>query len=169
MTTRKNPRSTSARLAAIAFGALSYGASALGALTMRGRGSERSLWYRSLRKPAFQPPGWVFGPVWTALYGTIAYSGYRIWRAPKSPARTRALALWGTQLALNAAWTPLFFRAHRPRAALADLIALDAAAGAYTAAAAAVDPRAAKVVAPYLAWLGFATTLNGAIVVKNPR
>ena len=154
-------------LAGLGFGALAYGAAALGGLAMRGRGSAKGTWYRSLDKPAFQPPSWLFGPVWTVLYGTIAYSGYRIWRAPRSPERSRALALWGTQLALNAAWTPLFFGAQRPRAALADIVALDAAAGAYTAAAAQVDPTAAKVVSPYLAWIAFATVLNGAIVAKN--
>lgn len=122
-----------------------------------------------MRKPSFQPPPWVFGPVWTALYGTIAYSGWRIWRAEKSPERTRALALWFAQLGLNAAWTPLFFGAHRPRAAFADIVALDATATAYAAAAAKVDPRAAKVVVPYLAWLAFATALNGSIAAKSTR
>lgn len=154
-------------LAALAFGALSYGASAIGALVMKKKGPADGLWYRSLPKPPFQPPAWVFGPVWTALYGAIAYSGYRVWKAPKSPERTRALALWGTQLVLNGAWTPLFFGAHKPRLALADLLALDAAATAYTAAAAKVDKRAAAIVSPYLAWLAFATTLNGAIARKT--
>jgi tryptophan-rich sensory protein len=155
------------RAGGVLFAALSYGAAALGALTMRGRGAPDKAWYRGLRKPVFQPPSGLFGPVWTVLYGTIAYSGYRIWRAPRSPERTRALALWGTQLALNATWTPLFFGARRPAAALADIVALDLAAGAYTAAAAQVDPTAAKAVAPYLAWISFATVLNGAIVAKN--
>jgi len=154
-------------LAALAFGALSYGASAIGALVMRSKGPADSAWFRSLNKPGFQPPNWVFAPVWTALYGTIAYSGFRIWRAEKSPERTKALALWAAQLAANAAWTPLFFGAHRPKAAMVDMIALDATASAYVAAAAKVDPRAAAAVGPYLAWLAFATALNGAIVAKN--
>lgn len=68
---------------------------------------------------------------------------------------------------LNAAWTPLFFGARRPRVAFANIVALDIAAGAYTAAAARVDATAAKVASPYLAWIGFATVLNGAIVAKN--
>lgn len=159
-------RSRSA-LAALAFGALSYGVSAVGSLVMKKRGPIERVWYRALPKPSFQPPSWIFGPVWTALYGAIAYSGYRIWRAPKSPERTRALALWGAQLALNGAWTPIFFGAQKPRIALVDIIALDAAATAYAAAAAQVDKRAAAVVSPYLAWLAFATTLNGSIVAKN--
>jgi translocator protein len=154
-------------LAALGFAALSYGAAALGVLTMRGRGRPDGPWFRSRRKPAFQPPNSVFAPVWTVLYGTLAYSGWRIWRAEKSPDRTRALKLWGTQLALNAAWTPLFFGARQPALALADIGALDVAAGAYAAAAAKVDKQAALVVTPYLAWLGFASTLNASIVVKN--
>lgn len=158
------PRSLAAK---VGFTLLSYGASALGAVAMRGKGSPRSTWFKKLDKPSFEPPSWVFGPVWTALYGTIAYAGYRVWKAPKSPARTRALALWGTQLALNAAWTPLFFRAHRPKAALVDLAALDLAAGAFVAQASKVDKRAAIALAPYLAWLSFASVLNGSIVAKN--
>jgi tryptophan-rich sensory protein len=153
--------------AAAAFGALSYGAAALGTLTMRGRGAPDKRWFRSLNKPAFQPPNWLFGPVWTVLYGTLAYSGYRIWRAERSPQRTRALAWWGAQLALNAAWTPLFFGARKPALALADIGALDVAATSYAVSAAKVDPTAVKVVAPYLTWLMFATSLNGSIVVKN--
>jgi benzodiazapine receptor len=154
-------------LAALAFGALSYGVSAVGAYVMNKRGPADGLWYRSLPKPSFQPPPWVFGPVWTALYGAIAYSGYRVYRAPTSPDRTRALSLWVAQLALNGAWTPIFFGAHKPRIALVDIIALDAAATAYVAAAAKVDKRAAAVVSPYLAWLAFATTLNGSIAAKS--
>lgn len=73
------------RAGGVLFGALAYGAAALGALTMLGRGAPDKAWYRSLRKPVFQPPSWVFGPVWTLLYGTIAFSGYRIWRAPALP------------------------------------------------------------------------------------
>jgi len=154
-------------LAGIGFTALSYGASVLGVLAMRGKGSPNSLWFRTRRKPSFQPSNKVFGPVWTVLYASIAYSGYRIWKAPRSPQRAQALALWGTQLALNAAWTPLFFRAHRPGLALADMAALDTAVTAYAVAARKVDPVAAAVVVPYLGWLGFATVLNTAIVVKN--
>lgn len=148
--------------------ALCFGIAAMGgAVTVRGRGRPDGAWFRSLRKSPLQPPGRVFGPVWTVLYGLIAYSGYRIWRAPRSRQRTRALALWGTQLALNGAWTPLFFGARRPVAALADLVALDVVAGAYAVTAREVDPGAALAVTPYLAWSGFATYLNGSIVARN--
>ena len=167
MTTKNTERRTHGVRAGIAFLAASFGASLIGSLAMRGRGSADSRWYRSLRKPSYQPPSWVFGPVWTVLYGAIAYAGYRTWRLPRSRQRTRALALWGLQLGLNAAWTPLFFAARRPRAALVDLLALDASVLGYLRAIARRDRRAAIATAPYAGWLGFATALNAAIVAKN--
>ena len=139
----------------------------LGALTMRGKGRPNGSWFRSLRKPAFQPPNWLFGPVWTVLYATIAYAGARIWQAEDSPQRSRALVLWGVQLGLNALWPSLFFGARKPALALADLAALDATALRFAAVARRVEPAAAKVFVPYLAWLAFATALNTAIVAKN--
>ena len=155
-------------LSGLGFAAATYGVGLIGNLTMRGRGAPDSLWFRMLRKPKVQPPNWVFGPVWTVLYAAIAYAGWRIWRAPKSRRRTAALGLWTTQLVLNGIWTPIFFGARRPIAALADIIALDAAAAACTASAAGVDKRAGLALAPYLGWLGFATVLNARIVAKNP-
>ena len=147
---------------------LCYGAAALGTLTMRGRGRPGGAWFRGLRKPAAQPPDRVFGPVWALLYATIAYSGWRVGKTPRGAARRRALTLWGTQLALNAAWTPLFFGARRPALALFDLVAVDTAAALYAAAAARVDRRAAGAFVPYLGWLGFATYLDASIVRRNP-
>lgn len=130
--------------------------------------TSRSLgWYRRLERPSWTPPDALFGPVWTALYATVAASGYRVWRASPSRARSRALALWAAQLALNGAWTPLFFGAHRPRAALADLGLLLAAIGAYASQAAKVDRPAAWMMAPYGAWCAFATALNADIVIRN--
>jgi tryptophan-rich sensory protein len=154
-------------LVATGLAALSYGVAALGAWTMRLRGTHR--WYRKLAKPPGQPPDQLFAPVWSVLYATIAYSGWRIWRAPDSPERSRALALWAGQLALNGAWTPLFFGARRPVTALADIVALDAVAGEYMRAADKVDRTAALAVVPYLTWLGYATYLNGGIVAENRK
>lgn len=151
--------------AAAAFAGLAAGAASTGGLTAS---AVRSPWYTALRKPRWQPPRQAFGPVWTVLYGLVAASGYRVWRT-RSPARRRALALWGAQLALNAAWTPLFFGARRPRAALADVSLLVPAIAAYAWTARRVDRRAAWLVVPYLAWTGFALALNGAIVRRNAR
>ncbi len=152
-------------LGLLAFGGVTAGAATFGALTTR---SGQGLWYRLLRKPPYNPPGWVFGPVWTGLYGLIALSGWRVWRQPSSPERTRALALWGTQLGLNAAWSWIFFGKHRKRAALADLGALFGAVAGYALAARKVDRQAAWLITPYLAWTCFAGLLNEEIVRRNP-
>lgn len=154
------------RLGLLAIVGLTAAVSGLSArVTNRGRG----LWYRGLRKPRFNPPPSVFGPVWTVLYGLMSLSAYRIWRKPSSPARTRALTIWATQLGLNAAWSPLFFGRRRIGAALADLIALAGTIVAYVRAASNVDRAAAALMTPYLAWVGFAGVLNAEILRRNPR
>jgi benzodiazapine receptor len=139
-------------------------AAAVGA---RVTGSGTSRWYRQLNKPPFQPPPALFGPVWTGLYALMVWSAFRVWGRPSSPARSRALRAWTGQLALNGAWSPLFFGAHRPKAALADLALLGPAVAVYTRRAADVDRGAAWMMAPYLGWLGFATLLNEEIVRRN--
>lgn len=146
------------------FGALVAAVAVLGgAASAGGTGA----FYRSLRKPSFTPPAAVFGPVWTVLYAAIAVSGYRAWRAPPSRRRSVALGLWGTQLALNAAWSPLFFGLERPRAALVDIALLLPAAAGYAFVVHRVDRPAAWLVAPYVGWVAFATALNAEIVRLN--
>jgi tryptophan-rich sensory protein len=150
----------------VPFAAATAAVSAAGSVvTKRGRG----IWYRLLRKPAYNPPRWLFGPVWTTLYGLMSWSAYRIWKQPDSPARTRALRIWGTQLGLNGLWTPLFFGKRAPRAAMVDLGAMSVAIAAYVKAAARLDRVAAALMAPYLAWVGFAGVLNLGIIRRNRR
>lgn len=149
-----------------AFAGVTAAAAVLGSIPTMKRLS--GSWYARLDKPRWQPPAAAFGPVWTALYATIALSGFAVWSGPKSPARTRALALWGTQLAANAAWSWLFFGAKSPKAGLADLGVLVPSIALYANEARKVSPRAAWLVAPYLGWTCFATALNGAIALKNP-
>jgi benzodiazapine receptor len=151
-------------LALATFAGLTFGAAALGSVANR---RSLGLWYKTLRKPPFQPPAWLFAPVWTALYGLIATSGYRVWKAPRSQERTRALALWGSQLALNSAWSPLFFGLRQKRLALADLVALLGTVAAYTETTRKVDKPAAAMMGPYLAWLAFAGVLNEEIIRRN--
>lgn len=149
---------------------LGFAALAAGAATVGARATSRSVrrpWYALLRKPRWQPPSWTFGPVWTGLYAAMAFSGHRVATRGAGPARRRALGWWGAQLALNAAWSPLFFGLRRPRAALVDAAALTGAVALYARAARRVDRAAAWVVVPYLAWSAFATALNGAIVRRN--
>lgn len=153
-------------LALAGFGAAVIGAALLGSRVSPGRG-DTDRWYRRLEKPGFTPPGVVFPVVWTVLYALMAASAYRVWRREDSPARSRALALWWTQLAFNAIWSPLFFGAHRPRAALADLGLLSASLAAYARESNHVDRAAAGMVAPYLAWVGFAGVLSEEIVRRN--
>jgi benzodiazapine receptor len=131
--------------------------------TRRGRG----LWYRTLRKSRANPPSWLFGPVWTTLYGLMSWSAYRVWKQPASPERSRALRLWHVQLALNGAWSELFFGKHRPRSALRNIIQMGATIGAYMRVAGRVDRVAAALFAPVLGWVGFAGFLNAQIVRRN--
>jgi tryptophan-rich sensory protein len=162
----KSPARPHSPLALAGFGAAVIAAALTGARVGPDR-RETARWYRQLKKPAFTPPGATFPVVWSVLYTLMAASAYRVWRQEAGPARSRALALWGAQLASNAAWSPLFFWAHRPRAALADLTVLLAALAAYTRESARVDRGAAWMVAPYLAWGIFAGVLNAEIVRRN--
>jgi tryptophan-rich sensory protein len=150
-------------LGLLAFAGASLVVAAVGArVTARNKS-----WYRLLRKSPLTPPDRTFAVVWPVLYGLGALSAWRIARTGESPARTRALALWGTQLACNAAWTHLFFGAHRPAAALTDLALNGAFLAAYAVEARKLDPIAAAMVLPNLGWLAFAGTLNAAAVERN--
>lgn len=148
------------------FAGMTAGAALLGTLVARPMSDD---WYDGLRKPRLNPPKAVFGPVWTGLYSLIAYSGYRVWRTPPSKRRRAALGLWGAQLVLNAAWTPLFFGTRRPLAALVDLVSLFGTATAYAAVAGKLDRPAALMMVPYIGWLGFAGYLNEEIWRLNRR
>lgn len=158
------PRKQSLGMLALFAGA-SAAAAVIGARVVAKR--RNRLWYRLLSKPSFTPPNSVFRYVWPVLYSLGAVSAWRVWKAPPSKARTAALGLWGAQLACNAAWTPLFFGAHRKKTALVDLGGNASTLAAYTLAARQVDPLAAWMTVPYLGWLGFAGALNGSIVAKN--
>ena len=129
----------------------------------------RSTWYRELAKPPFQPPPWVFGPVWTMLYALMAIAAWRVWRRRREqPLARRGLILFAVQLALNAAWTPVFFGAHAIGAALGVIGALAVAVLLTGLAFRRVDRVAGGLMIPYLVWVLFATTLNAAIHVLNP-
>jgi translocator protein len=119
-------------------------------------------WYRTLNRPSIAPPNWVFGPVWTLLYGLMAFAAWRVWLAPPSPARIWALALFLAQLALNLAWTWIFFRQHAIGAALIEIMALWAAIAVTMLAFRRVEPGGGWLLAPYLAWVTFASVLNAA-------
>ncbi|MDQ2584331.1 TspO/MBR family protein [Saccharothrix yanglingensis] len=120
--------------------------------------------YQQLDTPSWAPPPWLFGPVWTVLYIMIAVSGWLFW---KRHGVRWELGLFAAQLVLNAAWTPLFFAAQRYALALVDIIALLFVVVALVVAFGRRHRPAALLLVPYLAWVGFATALNAAIVSLN--
>jgi tryptophan-rich sensory protein len=124
-------------------------------------------WYASLAKPSWTPPGWLFGPVWTVLYAMIGVAGWRLWRSRRVPGAGAALGAWSVQLALNFAWTPVFFGLRAPAAALAIILVLLASILATVALAWRVDRPSSLLLLPYTAWVCFATALNAAIVQLN--
>ena len=115
-------------------------------------------WYAGLAKPSFNPPDWVFAPVWTALYVLMAVAAWRVWR--RTSWRAYPLALWQFQLALNVCWSFIFFGLHAVPAALAELVLLWAFILATFLAFRTQDRWAGWLLAPYLAWVGFAGVLN---------
>ena len=129
--------------------------------------SEIPGWYRTLVRPAFAPPNWIFGPVWTLLYALMAVAAWQLWLLPASGLRTWGLVLFLAQLALNFAWSFIFFRCHALGAALAEVVVLWAAIGAATLLFGRVAPVAAWLMAPYWAWVSFASVLNAAYWLLN--
>lgn len=123
-------------------------------------------WYLELAKPAWTPPGWLFGPVWTVLYVTIGVAAWLIWRhhgfRPKA-----AWWAWGTQLVLNAAWSWIFFGLRAPGWALVEILALGGTILVTIAMFWRLRPAAGALLLPYLAWVAFATALNAAIWALN--
>lgn len=136
---------------------LCFGVSALGA---RWNLTEIPGWYRTLIRPSFSPPNWVFGPVWTMLYLLMAVAAWRVSLTPRSALQTTALFLFLVQLGLNLAWSYIFFRQHAMGAAFAEIVCLWAAIGATTLTFSRVSPVAAWMLAPYWAWVTFASVLN---------
>jgi benzodiazapine receptor len=151
------------RLALVLFIALVIGGGlVIGFLTAPGD------WYAHLAKPSFNPPNWVFAPVWTLLYVLIAVAGWRIWRpSSQMGAGSGAMKAWWLQLGLNFLWSPVFFTAHRIGLALLIILLLLAAIVAFIALAWRQERVAAWLLVPYAAWVAFASALNGAILVLN--
>ncbi len=131
-----------------------FAAAAFGAQFMPGA------WYESLNKPPLNPPNWIFGPVWTVLYGMMAVAAWRVWRKAGLRGSRSALVLFGLQLVINAAWSALFFGAQQPLWALIDIGALWLAIVSTIWAFGRIDRVAAGLLLPYLAWVTFAGYLN---------
>jgi tryptophan-rich sensory protein len=125
-------------------------------------------WYAGLAKPFWTPPPVAFPIAWTTLYVLMAIAFWRLWdRTAPSPQRAQAMILFAVQLALNAAWSPVFFGWHGIRAGLAIIVLMIIAIAATIAAAARVDRIAAWLLLPYLGWVLYASTINAGVVWLN--
>jgi tryptophan-rich sensory protein len=125
-------------------------------------------WYRRLNKPAWNPPNQIFAPVWTLLYLLMAIAAWLVWRLHGFAGAPVPLTLYVIQLLLNAAWTWLFFGRHRIGAALADIVVLWLVILATLISFWRLVPLAGIMLAPYLAWVSFATALTWTIRRMNP-
>ncbi len=135
-----------------------------GSWTDTGTGS----WYDSLDQPAWNPPGWVFGPVWGVLYLMMAVAAWLVWRDTDRPrARTAALVAYAVQLVLNLGWTGVFFGLERPGWAVVEIAALAVAIATTIFLFGRVHRDAAWLLVPYLAWVVFAGSINAGVVAMN--
>ena len=129
---------------------------------------EISTWYAALVKPSWTPPSLAFPIVWSVLYVLMAVSLWRLWNLePRSAARSRAIFWFMVQLALNGLWSPVFFGWHNTKAALAIIIGLLIAIVLTMLAASRAERLAAWLLAPYLVWVAYATTINIGVVAMN--
>lgn len=144
----------------IAAALVAAGGSMVGMESVRG-------WYSGLEKPAWSPPNWLFGPVWTVLYLMMSLAAWMVWLRRGQEFARLALCIYAFQLLLNAAWSPLFFALQNPTLALLDCIALWIAIATTIALFYQVRSLAAWLLVPYLLWVSFALSLNAAIVALN--
>jgi len=121
-------------------------------------------WYASLVKPPFNPPNWVFGPVWSLLYILIAIPGWRTWRQQPG---NGAMRVWAAQLVLNFLWSPTFFGARMMGLALVVIVLLFIAILLFIVRAWTRDRLSAGLFVPYAAWVAFATLLNASLLWLN--
>ena len=153
------------RIIALAvFVLICFAAAGLGSLVTA---SQIPNWYADLAKPSWTPPDWIFGPVWTLLYLTMAFSAWLVWRQAGFAGAKLPLALFAIQLALNSLWSVLFFGLQNPGAAAVEIVLLWAAILATLLAFWKRSNLAGALLVPYLAWVGFAGALNVAIWLMN--
>lgn len=121
-------------------------------------------WYQALAKPPFNPPNWIFGPVWTILYVLIAVAGRRVWNSQRTGG---AMSVWWLQLGLNFLWSPVFFTLNQIGLAFLIIVVLLASILAFIRINWHRDRTSAVLFLPYAAWVAFATLLNGSIWLLN--
>lgn len=122
-------------------------------------------WYETLNKPAFNPPNWIFGPVWTTLFVLMGIALYLVWTSEQP--NNSALWFFGIQLGLNVLWSIFFFGTQSPLMAFIDIIILWFAILATIISFYAVSTTASYLLIPYILWVSFATILNWKIMVLN--
>lgn len=137
--------------------AITFAAAALGSAATS---SSLGDWYAALNKPAWNPPNWIFGPVWTTLYFLMAIAAWLVYRSRGFRAANGALVLYGLQLALNVGWSVVFFGLQMPGLALTEIVLLWLAIAATLLAFRRHSTIASWLLAPYLAWTSFAAVLN---------
>jgi benzodiazapine receptor len=147
-------------LGLVVFLAFSFTAAGLGSLATT---PNIASWYATLEKPTWTPPNWLFGPVWTVLYICMAVAAWLVWRKGRLAENRLPLGLFTVQLALNSAWSWLFFGFHLPGAAFAEILILLAAIAVTTVAFWRRSLAAGLLMMPYLGWVGFASALNWGI------
>ncbi len=143
---------------------ITFVAAAIGGAASVNAGS----FYAQLVLPAWAPPAWVFGPVWTVLYVMIGIGAWLVWRVDGYRSARRALTLFLAQLALNSLWSWLFFGWHRGALAFADILLLWVLIVATLIAFFRVRALAGWLLVPYLLWVSFASALNFAVWQLNP-
>jgi tryptophan-rich sensory protein len=124
-------------------------------------------WYVQLNKPSFNPPGYLFGPVWTVLYLLMGLSFYLIWKSPGGKIRTRALTVFGFQMLLNFAWSFIFFYFRQTGWGLVEIIILWLNIILMILVCYKINKTAALIQIPYLLWVSFASVLNATIWMLN--
>ena len=123
-------------------------------------------WYAGLTKPSFNPPSWVFGPVWTVLYSLMGIATWFVWRSTK-PGKVKAIGLFIVHLFVNAAWSMVFFGAHQPLYAFGIIVVLWLFIIALIRMYYPYSKVGAWLLVPYLLWVTFASTLNFSIAYLN--
>jgi translocator protein len=127
------------------------------------RFTDTGAWYQALQQPAWQPPDWLFGPVWTLLYAMMAVAAWLVWRDRGFRGAPAALSLFMVQLALNVAWSWLFFGEQRPDLAFGEIVLLWIAILATLLAFWRIRPLSGALLIPYLLWVTYAAALNYSI------
>lgn len=147
---------------------LAAAGAALLVAALGGAATDIGPWYQALRKPSWQPPDWLFGPVWTAIFALTALAGLRAWiRTPDVAGRDRLLTAYALNALLNIGWSVLFFLLQRPDWALVEVVPLWLSVLLIAVLSGRRDRVAGWLLAPYLVWVAFAGVLNWSVVELN--